>query len=105
MNIIYGRILRVYTCNSWISLFFEKSLNHAYGECSCHILQATSNWCKKDEPVYITEEKGVIGLNFHQSKEAQFHDQQVNGYYDVSFHTCYCSIILLSLVMIRCPCD
>ena len=47
-------------------------------------LQVLSNWCKKDESVYITEEKGIIGINFHQSKEAQFHDPQINGYYDVS---------------------
>lgn len=54
--------------------------------CSVHlfILQATLNWGKKDDPVYITEEKGVIGLNFHQSKEAQLQDH-VNGYYDVSY--------------------
>lgn len=43
-----------------------------------HFLQATLNWGKKDDPVYIIEEKGVVGLNFHQSKEP------ANGYYDVS---------------------
>lgn len=48
-----------------------------------HFLQATLNWGKKDEPVYIIEEKGVVGLNFHQSKEAQLQDH-ANGYYDVS---------------------
>lgn len=54
------------------------------GVCAlCSFLQATLNWGKKDEPVYIIEEKGVVGLNFHQSKEAQLQDH-VNGYYDVS---------------------
>lgn len=54
------------------------------GVCAlCSFLQATLNFGKKDEPVYIIEEKGVIGLNFHQSKEAQLQDH-ANGYYDVS---------------------
>jgi len=42
------------------------------------VLQATLNWGKKDEPVYVTEESGVVGLNFHQSKEVLAQDQ-TNG--------------------------
>lgn len=45
--------------------------------------QATLHWGKKDEPVYVTEESGVIGLNFHQSKEVLIQDN-TNGHYDVS---------------------
>lgn len=47
------------------------------------ILQATLQWGKKDEPVYVTEESGVVGLNFHQSKEVLIQDN-ANGHYDVS---------------------
>lgn len=32
------------------------------------------NWGKKDEPVYVTEESGVVGLNFHQSKDQAAQD-------------------------------
>lgn len=44
-------------------------------------LQATLHWGKKDEPVYVTEESGVVGLNFQQTKEALAQDQSngVNG--------------------------
>lgn len=48
-------------------------------------LQASLNWGKKDEPVYVTEESGVVGLNFHQSKEVLIHDTTngVGSHYDV----------------------
>lgn len=47
--------------------------------------QASLNWGKKDEPVYVTEESGVVGLNFHQSKEVLIHDTTngVGSHYDV----------------------
>lgn len=47
--------------------------------------QASLNWGKKDEPVYVTEESGVVGLNFHQSKEVLMHDTTngVGSHYDV----------------------
>lgn len=48
-------------------------------------LQAPLNWGKKDEPVYVTEESGVVGLNFHQSKEALIYDSTngIANHYDV----------------------
>lgn len=47
--------------------------------------QASLNWGKKNEPVYVTEESGVVGLNFHQSKEVLIHDSTngVGNHYDV----------------------
>lgn len=47
--------------------------------------QASLNWGKKDEPVYVTEESGVVGLNFHQSKEVLIHDTTngIGSHYDV----------------------
>lgn len=47
--------------------------------------QAPLNWGKKDEPVYVTEESGVVGLNFHQSKEALIYDSTngIANHYDV----------------------
>lgn len=49
------------------------------------VLQASLHRGHKDEPVYITEESGVVGLNFHQSKEVLITDS-ANGlnHYDVS---------------------
>ncbi|XP_054273379.1 ABC transporter G family member 20 isoform X2 [Macrosteles quadrilineatus] len=45
--------------------------------------EATLQWSKKDEPVYVTEESGgVIGLNFSQSKEVLITDN-ANGQYDL----------------------
>lgn len=47
------------------------------------MLQASLNWGnKKDEPVFVTEESGVVGLNFHQSKEMLINES--NGHLDVS---------------------
>lgn len=47
--------------------------------------QASLNWGKKDEPVYVTEESGVVGLNFHQSKEVLIYDSTngIANHYDV----------------------
>lgn len=46
-------------------------------------IQASLNWGnKKDEPVFVTEESGVVGLNFHQSKEMLINES--NGHLDVS---------------------
>lgn len=51
------------------------------------VSQATLQWGnKKDEPVYVTEESGVVGLMFHQSKEILIQDR-INGHYDVRAHT------------------
>lgn len=64
--------------------------------------QAPLNWGKKDEPVYVTEESGVVGLNFHQSKEALIYDSTngIANHYDVrgSF-TCTSRWITLT----QCP--
>lgn len=37
-------------------------------------LSALAFGSKKDNPVYISQESGVIGLNFHQSKEVLIHE-------------------------------
>ncbi|XP_066139703.1 ABC transporter G family member 20 isoform X1 [Euwallacea fornicatus] len=54
---------------------------------SNNISIATLNWGKK-EPIYVTEESGVVGLNFHQSKEVLVQDS--NGHLDV----CYSKLLL-----------
>lgn len=41
---------------------------------------------KKDNPVYISQESGVIGLNFHQSKEVLISDNN-GSTYGVSLRT------------------
>lgn len=57
-------------------------------------LQASLNWGKKNEPVYVTEESGVVGLNFHQSKEVLIHDSTngIGNHYDVRALLLVCSI-------------
>lgn len=50
-----------------------------------NISLATLNWGKK-EPIYVSEESGVVGLNFHQSKEVLVQD--TNGHVDVSIFNC-----------------
>lgn len=49
------------------------------------LLQASLNWSKKSEPVYVTEESGVVGLNFSPSKEVLIHDStnDLGNHYDV----------------------
>jgi len=39
---------------------------------------------KKDNPVYISQESGVIGLNFHQSKEVLISESNNGSTYGVS---------------------
>ncbi|XP_060528043.1 ABC transporter G family member 20-like isoform X2 [Cylas formicarius] len=51
---------------------------------SNNISLATLNWGKKDS-ISVTEESGVVGLNFHQSKEVLVHDS--NGHLDFSSKT------------------
>ncbi|XP_065225669.1 ABC transporter G family member 20 isoform X3 [Planococcus citri] len=81
-------LLSIYGCQSLEEVFLKLSRKQQGTESNNvqekqnNTTLAPSNWCKKDESVYITEEKGIIGINFHQSKEAQFHDPQMNGYYD-----------------------
>ncbi|GLV32370.1 snustorr [Carabus blaptoides fortunei] len=41
---------------------------------SNNISVASLNWGKKDDAIYVTEESGVVGLNFHQSKEVLIQD-------------------------------
>nr|XP_033203519.1 ABC transporter G family member 20 isoform X2 [Bombus vancouverensis nearcticus] len=51
-----------------------------------NISLASLNWGKKNEPVYVTEESGVVGLNFHQSKEVLIHDSTngIGNHYDIN---------------------
>lgn len=43
-------------------------------------LSALAFGSKKDNPVYISQESGVIGLNFHQSKEVLISDNNGSSY-------------------------
>jgi len=82
-------LLTMYKCQSLEEVFLK--LSRKQGEDNSvqdanltnNISLATLNWSKKDEPVYVTEESGVVGLNFHQSKEASLQDN-TNGHYDMN---------------------
>lgn len=93
-------LLSMYNCASLEEVFLKLSRKQVQvsgegGESGKTVVQndnnitnnislATLNWGKK-EPIYVSEESGVVGLNFHQSKEVLVQD--TNGHVDVS--SCY----------------
>lgn len=81
-------LLSMYGCQSLEEVFLKLSRiqvtanNQGEMNISNNISLATLNWGKKDS-ISVTEESGVVGLNFHQSKEILIHDG-TNGHVDVS---------------------
>lgn len=81
-------LLSMYGCQSLEEVFLKLSriqgMANSQGEMniSNNISLASLNWGKKDS-ISVTEESGVVGLNFHQSKEILIHDG-TNGHVDVS---------------------
>lgn len=94
-------LLSMYGCQSLEEVFLKLSRiqvtanNQGEMNISNNISLASLNWGKKDS-ISVTEESGVVGLNFHQSKEILIHDG-TNGHVDVSINryrfdilmTCY----------------
>lgn len=86
-------LLSMYGCQSLEEVFLKLSRKQVQGvqalqgvtqtdaNISNNISLATMNWGKKDS-ISVTEESGVVGLNFHQSKEVLIHDG-TNGHIDV----------------------
>ncbi|KAG7190145.1 hypothetical protein KM043_006275 [Ampulex compressa] len=86
-------LLTLYNCPSLEDVFLKLSRKQGQNaqpptelNISNNISLASLNWGKKDEPVYVTEESGVVGLNFHQSKEVLIHDSTngVGNHYDIN---------------------
>ncbi|KAI4500327.1 hypothetical protein M0802_004744 [Mischocyttarus mexicanus] len=86
-------LLTMYNCTSLEEVFLKLSRRQGqYSQpttelnISNNISLASLNWGKKDEPVYVTEESGVVGLNFYQSKEVLIHDvtNGVGNHYDLT---------------------
>lgn len=81
-------LLSMYGCQSLEEVFLKLSRiqgmanNQGEMNISNNISLASLNWGKKDS-ISVTEESGVVGLNFHQSKEVLVHDG-TNGHLDVS---------------------
>nr|XP_012136224.1 PREDICTED: ABC transporter G family member 20 isoform X1 [Megachile rotundata] len=84
-------LLQMYNCASLEEVFLQLSrVQGQYAQppmelnISNNISLASLNWGKKNEPVYVTEESGVVGLNFYQSKEVLIHDSTngVGNHYD-----------------------
>lgn len=79
-------LLSMYNCVSLEDVFLKlsrKQQGQVTGapqevNMSNNISVASLNWGKKDEAIYVTEESGVVGLNFHQSKEVLIQDS-ANG--------------------------
>ncbi|XP_076265826.1 ABC-type transporter snustorr isoform X2 [Rhynchophorus ferrugineus] len=81
-------LLSMYGCTSLEDVFLKLSRKQGQlggaqpdNNISNNISLATLNWGKKDS-VSVTEESGVVGLNFHQSKEVLVQDS--NGHIDYS---------------------
>ena len=84
-----GVLLSMYGCQSLEEVFLKLSRKQGQvggaqpeANISNNISLATLNWNKKDA-ISVTEESGVVGLNFHQSKEVLIADG-TNGHIDVS---------------------
>ncbi|XP_015585499.1 ABC transporter G family member 20 isoform X2 [Cephus cinctus] len=86
-------LLTMYNCPSLEDVFLKLSRKQGqYAQpttelnISNNISLASLNWGKKDESVYVTDESGVVGLNFHQSKEVLIHDTTngVGSHYDLN---------------------
>lgn len=84
------RLLSIYNCSSLEDVFLK--LSRKQGQVTAAVPENTNistnmnmalNWDKKNESVCVTDESGVVGLNFHQSKEVLIHESQ-NGHLDVS---------------------
>lgn len=80
-------LLSMYGCQSLEEVFLKLSRKQGQANqndinISNNISLATLNWGKKDS-ISVTEESGVVGLNFHQSKEILIADS-TNGHIDVS---------------------
>lgn len=77
-------LLSMYGCHSLEEVFLKLSRKQTNGanEVTNNISLATMDWGKKDGSVYVTESSGVVGLNFHQSKEVLIQDG-TNGHLDM----------------------
>ncbi|XP_072381937.1 ABC transporter G family member 23 isoform X3 [Diabrotica undecimpunctata] len=80
-------LLSMYQCTSLEDVFLKLSRKQVQVGAAANdqnmannISLATLNWSKK-ESISVTEESGVVGLNFHQSKEVLVPDS--NGHLDI----------------------
>ncbi|KAL0277482.1 UNVERIFIED_CONTAM: hypothetical protein PYX00_004744 [Menopon gallinae] len=79
-------LLSMYGCQSLEEVFLKLSRkqgssnvpNQAELNISNNISLSSLHWSKKDA-IYVTEESGVVGLNFQQSKEAAHNHENSNG--------------------------
>ncbi|KAL1137921.1 hypothetical protein AAG570_009616 [Ranatra chinensis] len=81
-------LLSMYNCQSLEEVFLKLSRKQgenspAEDNLTNNISLATLHWGKSSTPVYKSEESGVIGLNFYQSKEVLKQDAS-NGHYEVN---------------------
>lgn len=98
-------LLSMYGCQSLEEVFLKLSRQQGQiggvpiqtdANISNNISLASLNWNKKDA-ISVTEESGVVGLNFHQSKEVLINDR-TNGHIDVSKQN-HCIVEKLILLM------
>ncbi|KAI4460739.1 atp-binding cassette sub-family h member 1 [Holotrichia oblita] len=80
-------LLSMYGCQSLEEVFLKLSrkqgqLTKPVDNTENNISTAALNWDRKNDSIYVTEESGVVGLNFHQSKEVLINDGS-NGHLDI----------------------
>lgn len=80
-------LLQIYGCQSLEEVFLK--LSRKQGQANTppelqtnNVNAATPNWGKKDDSIFVTEESGIVGINFHQSKEVLIQDS-TNGHVEV----------------------
>ncbi|XP_022917524.1 ABC transporter G family member 23 isoform X2 [Onthophagus taurus] len=81
-------LLSMYGCQSLEEVFLKLSrkqgqLNNPTDYPVNNISAAQLNWDRKNDSIYVTEESGVVGLNFHQSKEVLINEATHNGIPDL----------------------
>lgn len=98
-------LLANYRCTNLEDVFLKLSrkqgtTNNAVNELNISnlSLSALAFGNKKDAPVYISQDSGVVGLNFHQSKEVLINDHNgsamgVSYHFWFSFAHAFCQTI------------
>lgn len=87
-------LLSMYRCSSLEDVFLKLSRKQGQQQQTSELnisnnisLSALAFGNKKDNPVYISQESGVIGLNFHQSKEVLISDSTNGSTYGLNGST------------------
>lgn len=111
-------LLATYRCKNLEDVFLQLSrkqgTTNAVNELNISnlSLSALAFGNKKDAPVYISQDSGVVGLNFHQSKEVLINDYNGSApgvsilfgkisFADAPVHVLYVYYVLITLLEVN----